>query len=175
MARPTRKHSILRLFDSPQAAQFQAAIARTVGGDFHVTPAERIGDVHVFRVDGPDDLGLLLEQADSALADGVYQHRIAFYHRHSSLPLQLWAELLAHGWDAHLAASQSGDRSVLDLPAKRRYARRDELSSQVARARDECRQSIFGLEGDGPVWSSLPKGRLSQLWWAHCATTTILQ
>ena len=67
MARPTRKHSILRLFDSPQAAQFQAAIAGTVGGDFHVTPAERIGDVHVFRVDGPGDRGLLLELADSAL------------------------------------------------------------------------------------------------------------
>ena len=175
MARPTRKHSILRLFDSPQAAQFQAAIAGTVGGDFHVTPAERIGDVHVFRVDGPGDRGLLLELADSALGDGVYQHRIAFYHRHSSLPLQQWAELVAHGWDAHLAASQSGDRSVLDLPAKRRYARRDELSRQVARARDECRQSIFGLEGDGPVWPSLPKDRLSQLWWAHCAATTIPQ
>ena len=175
MARPTRKHSVLRLFDSPQAAQFQAAIAKTVGGDFHVTPAERIGDVHVFRVDGPGDRGLLLELADSALGDGVYQHRIAFYHRHSSLPLQHWAELVAHGWDAHLAASQSGDRSVLDLPAKRRYARRDELSSQVARARDECRQSIFGLEGDGPVWPSLPMNRLSQLWWAHCAPTTVPQ
>jgi len=175
MARPTRKHSVLRLFESPQAAQFTAAIARTVGGDFQVTPAERIGDVHVFRVDGADDRGLLLERADSALGDGVYQHRIAFYHRHSSLPLQLWAELVAHGWDAHLAASQSGDRSVLDLPAKRRYARRDELSSHVARARDECRQSIFGLESDGPVWPALSMGRLSQLWWAHCAPTTIPQ
>ncbi|MDQ3401896.1 MAG: hypothetical protein M3548_00685 [Actinomycetota bacterium] len=165
----------MRLFDSPQAAQFRAAIAGTVGGDFNVTATERIGDIHVYRVDGPDERGLLLELADAALTEGVYQHRIAFYHRHSSLPLQLWCELVAHGWDAHLAASQSGDRSVLDLPAKRRYARRDELSSQVARARDECRQSIFGLEGDGPVWPSLPKGRLSQLWWAHCATTTILQ
>lgn len=169
MARPTRKHSVLRLFDSPQATQFRASIVATVGGDFYLTPAERVGCMHVFRVDGPNDRGLLLELADSALADGIYQHRLAFYHRHASQSLQMWAELSAHGWDAQLAALQTGDRSVLNLPAKRRYARRDELSSQVARARDECLQSIFGFESLGPVWPSLAEGRLSQLWLAHCA------
>ena len=65
MARPTRRLPVLRLFDSPQANQFRAAIAATVGGDFYVTPAERVGDMHVFRVDGPNDGGLLLERAES--------------------------------------------------------------------------------------------------------------
>lgn len=146
-----------------------------MGGSFQITPVERIDSVHAFRVDGPSDRGLLLNHADATLPGGICQTRIGFYHRHPSLPLQLWAELVAYSWDAHLAASQSGDRSVLDLPAKRRYERRDELSSQVARAKDECRQSIFGFESDEPQWPSLAEGRLSQLWLAHCALTTIPQ
>ena len=156
-------------FDSPQASQFRASIAAAVGGDdFHVTPAERVGRVHVFRVTGPTDPGLLLDHPEAVLPDGICRHRVAFYHRHASQPLQMWAELSAYSWDAHLAASQTGDRSVLDLPAKRRCAQRDELSSQVGRARYECRQSVFGFESDGPVWESLSRERLSQLWIAHC-------
>ena len=39
MARATRKLSILRLFESPQAEQFKAAVAQTVSGQhLHITP-----------------------------------------------------------------------------------------------------------------------------------------
>lgn len=168
MARPTRRLPALRLFDSPQAAQFIDVIASTLGGDFDLSPVERAGDIHVFVASGPAASGLLFEAPELPIDGGVWCQREGYYHRHPQQPLHLWAELSAHGWDPHLAAAQTGDRSGLLVGTRRRTALRDRRSTEVAQSLDACRQVVSGQQAPLPLWPGLSAARLGHLWLAYC-------
>lgn len=168
MARPTRRLPALRLFESPQAAYFIDVIASTLGGNFALAPIERADEIHVFIATGPATSGLLFEAPEQPLVGGVWRHREGYYHRHPELPLHLWVELTAHGWDPNLASAQTGDCSGLMPPTRRRNELRERKSRDVAASLDACRQVVLGYNAPVPLWPGLSEARLGRLWLAYC-------
>jgi hypothetical protein len=134
MTRPTRKHPLLRLFDSPECFAMVEQMAVVLGG-FEYEAVDQVGKVTVFRIDGPSGSGLLAERSQAVPErPGVYVASESAWvraagHQHS------WVfDARLHSWDAGTEALVTGDRSIVEGPKRRMYRIRDERSAEAAKS-----------------------------------------
>jgi hypothetical protein len=134
IGRPRRKHPLIRTHDSAEAQAMVGAIFRIIGG-LAYQPVGRLGDVTVFRVDGPSGSGLLADSSEQVEGEpGVYRTTVSAWVRPAGGGATWALDGRFHSWDAGTAADASGDRSLLDGPKRRMYRVRDERTAEVSRA-----------------------------------------
>jgi hypothetical protein len=110
------------------------AIIRIIGG-LEYQPVGRIGDVTVFRLDGPSGSGLMADSSEPVEDEpGVYRTTVSAWVRPAGDGAGWILDGRFHSWDPGTAALASGDRTLLDGPKRRRYRVRDERTAEVARA-----------------------------------------
>jgi hypothetical protein len=100
-------------------------------------PYARLRSVKVFALRG--ELGsALLAERDERLADepGVYRTTASIYFPEGRGEPARVLELLTHSWDAATFASDTGDRTWLELPRTRMYAERDRRTAAVGQRLD---------------------------------------
>lgn len=110
------------------------AMVRILGG-FEYKPVARLGDVTVFRIDGPTGSGLLadaMHQLEDQL--GVFRTTVSAWVRPAGDEPAWILDGRFHSWDPGTVALASGDRSLIDGPKRRMYRVRDERTAEVARA-----------------------------------------
>jgi len=134
---PTRKHPGLDSSDSPAARQVRSEIGRLLGAT-HPMPLARVRSVNVFALRGEAGSGLLAER-DERLDDepGVYRTTgsILLPERRGQPARVL--ELLTHSWDAATYASDTGDRTWVEVSRPRMYAERDRRTAALAERLDQ--------------------------------------
>lgn len=110
------------------------AIFRIIGGQAYQSVG-RLGEVTVFRVDGPSGSGLMADSSGPVEGEpGVYCTTVSAWVRPAGGG-ETWAlDGRFHSWDTATAAVASGDRSLLDGPRRRMYRVRDKRTAEVARA-----------------------------------------
>lgn len=134
MPRPTRKHPLIRLHESPEAQTMIGNIVAVLDG-FDYRPVARVGLANVFRIDGPTGSGLLADSSEP-VADrpGVYVTTASAWVRGAGADTGWILDGRFHSWDAGTAAAATGDRSVVDGPRARMYRVRDQRTAEAARA-----------------------------------------
>jgi hypothetical protein len=136
IVRARRKHPLIRLHDSAEAQAMVGAIFRIIGG-LAYQPVGRLGDVTVFRVDGPSGSGLMADATEPVEEEtGVYRTTVSAWVRPAGDGAGWILDGRFHSWDPGTAALATGDRSLLDGPRRRMYRVRDERTAEVARADD---------------------------------------
>jgi hypothetical protein len=132
MARPRRRHPLIRHHESPEAIALVRHVAGVLGG-FEYRAVDQAGDVTVFRVDGPNGSGLLADRSRQ-LPDppGVSVLLVSAWVR-AAVHEESWLlDARLHAWDAGTEAAATGDRSVVDGPRRARYRVRDARTAEVA-------------------------------------------
>jgi len=132
IGRPRRKHPLIRVHDSAEARAMVGAIFRIIGGLAYQSVG-RLGDVTVFRVDGPSGSGLMADSSEQVEGKpGVYRTTVSAWVRPAGDGAGWILDGRFHSWDPGTAARASGDRSLLDGPKRRMYRIRDERTAEVA-------------------------------------------
>jgi hypothetical protein len=157
MPKPTRKHpGFHSLTESPQGAFFVRLLTAFLGDDLVWKPLEQTADkAHVFLLRGPRGVGLLVETREQAEDDCWRQEhgfRCALLDAHAVINI----DLVTYRWDPWLSARKTGDRTLIEGPARRRYKAQAEKNREIGSRRDTLRVAWLPQSDAPPTLAGVP-------------------
>lgn len=150
MPRTTRKYpGFLKTAAGPQALALVDCMGGVLRGNYNCGPLFMTGDnTHVFIVGSGSRHGILVETFEKSSDEpGVWTSEVVFLYEPDPPGAILCAEATSHTWDPWLAAEQTGDRSLVDGPVRKRNKVRDEETIRVASARDRLSLTCVPTNG----------------------------
>lgn len=166
MTRPTRKHPLIRLHRSPEAIALIGQVVGVLGG-FEYRAVDQVGPITVFRLDGPNGSGLMVDRMNPLDEQaGTFETLVGAWVR-AALHEESWLfDARLHSWDAGTAALATGDRSIIDGPKRAMYRIRDERTAEAAR-NDALAVSELPAEAVPGFPAGLTAGRVRALATRH--------
>jgi hypothetical protein len=146
---------------SPQGRQFIQTIGSHIGNFGYVAIDERREGGVAYCLVGDHGVGLLVDERERP--DGDEWVRRTTFRYESSDGLVLEAVLVIHRWDPWLHAQETGDRTVLDLPAARRRRETARRSEAIGRAKDTLITRWYLREHAPPRMSGFEVARIEKL------------
>ncbi|GEM_PF-4053162 len=98
---------------------------------------------------------LAVEMYGQEEQDG-WVHNWGFRHEPSGLGSVVQMEYVAHRWDPWLYADRTGDRSLVEGPASRRYKVQGRRDWELGRDWDQCRVTVLPKATSQPTLAGIP-------------------
>jgi len=109
----------------------------------------------VFLMGGTRGWGVLVEMHGQQEQDG-WVHSWGFRHEPQGSGVVVQMEYIAHRWDPWLYADRTGDRSLVEGPASRRYKLQGRKDWELGRDRDQCRTTVLPKATSQPTLAGIP-------------------